>query len=668
MTSSYRIHRFVRRSFMAITLIAAVFFISAPLFSQVHYTKGNITFTWDSTLSYGTSYRMNDPDRAIIGLPNRWHEWEEGVYGTAYSVNGDDGNLNYEGIFSSAFKYSTEMELSYKDRFGIFLRGFTFYDYENEKGDRLRTELTEAALDRVGNRTELLDAFVWFNFDMGSIPANVRIGRQVLSWGESTFIQNGINAVNPVDLSALRVPGSELKEAFLPVGMAYASLGLTENLTFEGFYQYEWEQTWIDPPGTYFSTNDFVGAGGERVFISFADFPDLTYHPLSAFMPWLGVDENGMPGYHIMGIPRYGTRYADDDGQYGAAFRYFASNLNDTEFGFYYMNYHSRLPTINGHTGTEAAFMQGMQNAQLSAQLIYQAYGVSPGMVPEIDELVAQTGKVAVIDTYAQSAGYIIAYPEDIELYGLSFNTMLDASGIALQGEVSHRKNTPLQMDDVELLYAALSPVSDGLALTNQIVPASIDENGQVVKQVGFDEDIFGYKLHDVTQVQVTATKAFGPFAGSDMGILVCEAAYSTVDDMPSKDVLRYEGPGTFTCGNPFHSLPGGAHAGKAYETARHFADDASWGYRIAGRMDYNDVFGSFNLSPKFSFTHDVEGVSPGPGGNFLEGRKATSVGIDGSYQNSLAFSLTYTKYYGAGRWNLLNDRDFTSFNIKYSF
>ena len=42
---------------------------------------------------------------------------------------------------------------------------------------------------------------------------------------------------------------------------------------------------------------------------------------------------------------------ADDSGQYGAAFRMFAPGLNETEFGFYYLNYHSRLPTINGRTG-----------------------------------------------------------------------------------------------------------------------------------------------------------------------------------------------------------------------------------------------------------------------------------------------------------------------------
>jgi len=36
------------------------------------------------------------------------------------------------------------------------------------------------------------------------------------------------------------------------------------------------------------------------------------------------------------------------DGQYGFAAHYFAAGLNDTEFGFYFLNYHSRLPLLSG--------------------------------------------------------------------------------------------------------------------------------------------------------------------------------------------------------------------------------------------------------------------------------------------------------------------------------
>ena len=89
----------------------------------------------------------------------------------------------------------------------------------------------------------------------------MRLGRQVVSWGESTFIQGGLNSSNPFDVNALRRPGASLKEGLLPVGMLYVNAGVTENLSIEAFYQYDWEKTQIDGCGTYFSGADFAADG-----------------------------------------------------------------------------------------------------------------------------------------------------------------------------------------------------------------------------------------------------------------------------------------------------------------------------------------------------------------------------------------------------------------------
>jgi hypothetical protein len=90
-------------------------------------------------------------------------------------------------------------------------------------------------------------------------------------------------------------------------------------------------------------------------------------------------------------------------------------------------------------------------------------------------------------------------------------------------------------------------------------------------------------------------------------------------------------------------------------------------GLRAAGRLDYNNAIGAVNMSPRFSFAHDVSGISPGPGGNFIEGRKALTLGLGFQYR-STGSGTSYTRYFGAGRYNLINDRDFLAANIKYSF
>ena len=115
-------------------LLSLVF--AVPPLSTLDGRKGELTWSWDNNLSYGLLWRLDDPDPAIVGLA---------AGGSAFSVNGDDGNQNYAtGIASNAAKWTTELEFSYK-RFGGFFRGFAFYDYENEQRDRERTELSQCS-------------------------------------------------------------------------------------------------------------------------------------------------------------------------------------------------------------------------------------------------------------------------------------------------------------------------------------------------------------------------------------------------------------------------------------------------------------------------------------------------------------------------------------------
>lgn len=626
---------------------ALVLALAAPVGAvDLSPSSGKYRLNLDTTVSWGANYRVADRDPAIISP-------FEG--GTAWSVNGDDGNLNFnEGsFFSNALKATIDLGFSYEGwtshRAGFFVRGSSFYDFALKDDCCERTKLTQAALDWAGSRTELLDAYFWWQFPVGAGSAQIRVGQQVVNWGESTFIQGGLSVINPVDLSALRVPGAELKEAFRPVGMVWASLDLSENLSVEGFYQYEWQEIVIDPPGTYFSTNDFAGLGGEYVFLAFASFPDTGESPFYIQPP---VD------YPFMSVPRTDTQEPKDSGQFGLALRWFVPSFGGTEFGFYYLKYHSRLPTINGVTGT----VQGAQAAQAAgaaaALRIYQAFGVPPGVSPQVDAAAAQAASAAGTSAYAHTARWYTGYPEDIKLYGLSWNAQLGTSGIAFQGELSYRQDAPYQVDDVELLFASLSPISAFLAANNQVAPGG----------VGFETQIDGYRRLDSSQLQFTLTKVFANTLGADQAVLLTEFGFMKVFDMPSKDVLRFEGPGTYTSGNPIMSLPGGAHAGKDWERPEHFADDFSWGYRLAGRLDYNNAIGAWNLSPRFAWQHDIDGVSPGPGGPFLEGFKALTVGVLTDYQNRWQFDLSYTMYSGAGRWNLINDRDFVGGFVKYSF
>ena len=630
------------RSGLSLAVALALGGFAAQDAAAIEFSKGELTGSIDTTVSYGVSVRTQDRDDDLIGKAHfnptlvaqisaltaagRYLEaqaLQEQARGR-FSVNRDDGNLKYDkgDLISNALKLTSELSLNYRDS-GAFMRATYFYDFENAT----RNDLSRDAKDLIGERLRLLDAFVFHNFNYGeSGTGTVRLGRQVVSWGESTFIQNGINAINPVDLSALRVAGAELKEAFLPVDSLWASFSITENLSVEGVYLAEFEEIEIDASGTYFSANDFASPGGNHVMLNFGTVPqpvnnpDLFYDVCFSGAAGYGRSDTGLPPALVAAgcsaaFARAPNRNARDSGQFGIAARYFASGLNDTEFGLYYLKYHSRVPVISG---------------------------------------------ISVTTSSPTSGRYFLEYPEDIELYGLSWNTTLPA-GIAWQGEFSYRPNMPLQIDDVELLFAGLSPL-------NGLLPQPGLRFNSQMGTFGPGEYIRGWDRHEVSQIQSTFTKVIGPgnWLGAEQVSLVGEVGATKVWDLPDPSVLRYEGEGTDTSGGP--AIDDGALRNPTTWPGG-FPTRFSWGYRVAARADYNNVFGSpINVSPRVAFNHDVNGITPGPGGNFLEGRKSGTLGVEANYLNKWVFDLSYTVFTGAKPYNQIHDRDFASFSVKYSF
>ena len=648
--------------------------------------SGDIAGSWDTTLSYGLAWRTEARDLSIIGTANG---------GTAYSVNGDDGNLNFgSGLFSNALKLTSELELK-SDRFGMFVRVNGFYDFELENGGTDRTPLTSAALDRVGSRADVLDAFGWVNFNIGKWASTLRVGNQVVSWGESTFIQNSINTINHFDVAALRIPGAELRDALLPQQLAWLSVNFNESIAAELVYQFDWDDTEPEPVGSYFEFNDFVPDGGDTVFLAFGDVrdirPQVPFEPCDVCPP----GSSTTPGDRLFqGVSRAESPRPDNNDQGGAALRWFVPALNNgTELGFYYYRYHSRLPLISAITGTPEG-LQGAATISAETAVIAGATGqylaTNPGDVtgaiaagsaaagPGVPDYaatgiaaaaatgqdVATAARAYAVDLFGATSHYVTSFPEDIQLFGLSFNTQVGDT--AVQGEYSFRKDVPLQVDDVEILFAALSPISDELAQGQlgsfSFNPASPEFNPDTPPGT----TIVGYKRMDMSQFQFTLTRITPPVLRASQGVIVFEGAMTYVHDMPDKDELRFEGPGTYVSGN---ALAGpAAHPGKPIESPDHFADASSWGYRVAARLDYTNAIGPMNLFPYLSWQHDVTGVSPTPGGNFVEGRYALTLGLRTSYQNTWEAELNFTTFNGASRYNLINDRDFLSISAKYSF
>jgi hypothetical protein len=678
--------------------------------------SGTFSGSWDTALSYGQAWRIESRDCRLIATANG---------GCGRSPNIDDGNLNYDtDMYSAAFNALTELSLNYR-QVGAFVRASALYDREANDGPTDRTPLTPAARDLVGSYTRLLDAFAYARFDFGGTPGELRVGRQAVSWGESTFIQNGLSVVNHFDVAALRVPGAELRQAFLPQEMVNLSLQFSDRWSAQALYITDWNPIIPEPTGSMFSATDFAAVGGDKVFLGFGAFSDQ------------GVDFRPLGGTLIrdfQAVNRAPDRRPDDDGQFGVAIRYFAPEVNyGTEFGLYFMNYHSRLPLISGRTGTAAGVANawGAANAAQAAAL-----GLAGGLPPAAaiaaaaqaglaasrtnalryvgDISLAQLTEYATIAArtllagggsagvgaqatnlatheYARTARYFVEYPEDIQMIGLSFNTQFQTGGIALQGEVTYRKDVPLQYDDVELLFAALTPFEAGLGLLNARVPVGTPLTAfapppcaatnpaaantlnacNQLGRFGVDEEIRGWGLHDTWQAQFTATRTFTNVLKAAQMVVVFEGAVSHIADLPSKlsggptgRGLRYNGPGTSVSGN---AELASRHFGEVEPVGR-FADSTSWGYRLAGRLEYPGLMGPWNVVPRFSWQHDVSGTTPGPGGNFVEGRRALTLGVSTNLLARWEVDFSWTTFGGAGRFNDINDRDFIATVVRFAF
>ena len=619
----------------------------APPAPAIEFGSGGFQGSLDTTISHGLTFRVAERDPEL-----------------AAKANNNDGNLNYgRGLVSNASKFTSDLDIDAGD-FGAFARVTGFIDFENENGIRERTPLHPEAEDRVAKDLEVLDLYVTGALDAGDAVVDFRLGKHVLNWGESTFIQNGINAVNPFDVSKLRLPGSELREALVPVWMASASVAPTDALSIEGFYQFDWEQTRIDPVGSYFSVTDYVGPGAERAVI-----------PLPGLEPFgdtgLTPESNDFAPFGIGPDPKFlnakrdpADREPDDSGQWGVALRYFAEALGDTEFGFHFLNHHSRLPLVSGGTGTIIGAQAGLMRA---GQVGAAAPGVIGGMIaaalaqagcpsasasPQCAHIAAIQGlgegfaaaaaSAAGIDAYGKTGKYFIEYPEDIPLFGMSFNTEIGASGWALQGEYSYRLDAPLQRAERALFEEALAPFTECLLAPDRI--ACIGANAA---QGRYDADVVGYVRRDVSQVQATVTKVFGPTMGADGLVFIAEAALMHVHGMPD-ETMPLESPAG-TVGDDYND-----------------ADATSWGYRMAARLDYNNAVGGVNLFPYLQFGHDVSGNSPAPSGSFIEGRTALTLGLRAEYLSRWQADIGYTRY--AGKASDLSDRDFISASVKYSF
>lgn len=708
---------------------------------ELNFADGEVAGRLDTAISYGATWRTEDPDSKFAAIsPDGTYV---GLPSNRTQANKNDGNRNFDNdsrADSSVVKLNALLELTY-DKYGMQVSGFAFHDqalYEM-KGDTGSAsdfingvddfdrfdnrKLGERAEDYAMQDVRLSSAYVWGDFEVGGKNVNVRLGEQVISWGEALFMQDGINQVNPADLSALRLPGAEIKDALLPLPMLYVQSALTENLSAEAFYQFGWGNSEPDPVGTLYSTTDaFFGRGAEAVIVDL-DFVGSPFDPAYIADPTTYINGiaalTGLPAAGVeakllgeqlvnvynaynrglaLGDPmasRLSNNKLDDvepstDGQFGLAFRYMAPNLNNTEFGFYFMNYHSRKPHAGAVLGQADGVLEDAETCAATKAVLSSydpALAAQPcSVINGVDPSSTAGAIVGAMNTfhYLDSSSYFLAYEEDIQVYGFSFSTNVGETSFA--GEIAYRPEMPFLPEGGDNLIA-LNAINGKASLANggtaadgafgqHITADSIinDADGNGLLSAGDTIELVDYS--EAVNISLLAIQNFGPALWSDGLTGVLELGGAWMGDLkPGVKYAAESALGTAvqcsdvndpsTCAtviDPDLGLPVLAEG-----TKDGYLDEFSWGYRLVFSAEYNDAFAGVTLNPQIRFAHDVSGNSV-VGGNFVEGRQSASVALNATYADNWGFTVGYNAFWGAENRNQLQDRDNITASVKYSF
>lgn len=472
------------------------------------------------------------------------------------SLNNDDGTRNFDrgSLITNRVSVFGEVLVRH-DNLGAVLRGSHFHDEayhgrnDNDspstvnKGGRNDTFTRDTRRDS-GGRARLLDAYVYGNFDvLDGQYVSLKAGRHLVAWGESLFWPNISQGQAPVDATKFNVPGTEAKDAYLPVGQFSASWSLNEDLALLGFYQYEWEETQLNPVGDYFNSSDIFGPGAEYFRFAAGD-------PQFTALSYAGEEK-----------PR-------DSGQWGLGMRY---RLTDsTEVGLFHYRYHERVGALFFNFGGDTRY------SSLSGS-------VAPGT-------------------------FKLGYFEDVELTGVSFSSKI-GDAVQFAGDLSYRDGSAVYLDN-------------GTPARGEVWQANLNAMYLIGPTwLAHQTSLFGEVMHQhiesVDPVDITVD-------GVNIG---------------SFDSFIYDGQ---TRGSTLLGL--------------------------GAQMEYPSLFSGWDLVTKVNWQQNLDGSA-------LQGigraEKRLTLGADFKYLGNFQVGVTYVDYLSSpsiSQGRMMADRDYLSFNAKYSF
>ena len=331
--------------------------------------------------------------------------------GLPNTINIDDGNRNFNRYSLVHNRLTAFGELQFKrEGYGAIFSGDAFYD---------QVYLDHSFTDE--------------------IALNLRVGQQVVAWGESLFLRGIALSQGRADATRSSVPGAEIKELLLPVKQVGLQLSLNNRLTLLGHYKLEFKETELFPQGDFLSPADLIGPGSTFTYGSInpaylEGCPGLL--DLGTFVPGLPLDLSGLCefgglGSFLLNAPPFIYVYREKDikpsdwGHYGVGLKFAATPI--TTVGLFFLRYADSNPTVR--LNPDFAFA-----------------GTVPGTGIDIT--------TELFNQYAPTT-YNLEYFGGIKLYGSSISSTLGPFNVG--GEINYHQGIDTQVQTI--ISGVLSPV-----------------------------------------------------------------------------------------------------------------------------------------------------------------------------------------------------------------
>ncbi len=462
--------------------------------------------------------------------------------------------------------------------------------------------IDDKAQKLAGNRFNLLDLFVYGGWDLWGHPLNVRVGKQVINWGESNIQGGGIAQMqNPRDLSKATTPGTDVKETLIPQESVYFNFGFTDNISLEAYYTWNWRESTFIGVGTYFSPFDFLGAGYN---------PDL----------------------FVRGIEKSGKSEPENGGQWGINMHFVIPSWNYADLGIYWVRSHAHSPYI----GLNENYVPRPDPARPGAMTLAGYQWIYPE--DQDTYAISLNGEGPFDTSFAVEFNLKEKFYDTREcrnLFGIGGIGVPDLGGIPVsaifgfplagQGGVGTQGVTPGCDVGASNVYTFL---------------------GNLTKSAG--TDLFGADkinlVFDMAAVWIPELHFDGGAAAGGRDRVNASAT------SPTGQSTHIGDPGFF----------------KGVDGLDRPLTEFSWGYTAVMGLEYPNLFWNLTVKPTVIFVHHVEGYTPFQGGAMVENQRTIVSKLTFDYQSQTSVDLQYVTWLGTAGTNASRDNVSITFKYSF--